>query len=518
MKQAAEIITQLRGLVEQQAMEIKVLRGKLDALLRKLYGASSEKIDPAQLLLLLQNDEGTPEDPKANASAHESLKGELAEVEKEEASRKRKDAKRNLRLPPNIETIEVIIDPEVVKENPERYRCIDEEVSEQLDYEPARFWRRRTVRRKYVERGNALAKPIIAPLAGCIRERLTATPRLLAQIAVSRFCDHLPYYRQEQMFERQHGVYIPRQTMCNWMAIVADFMSIVYRQIKVEVFGEGYVEIDETPVPYLAPGNGETKTGYFWTCYNPHPTRCGVFFHWETSRAAECLERLVPKSYKGVLHCDAYSAYEALAKRREGIELCACLAHMRRKWVEAMENGERYAAWILWQMQILYRIERHLRETRAGPDLVEAVRAHQSKPVLERLKKAALLIQAKAKVLPQSKAGKALTYLLENIDGLQAFLEDGRIQIDNNLVENAIRPTAIGKKNWLFIGDALAGTQNAVLYTIVQNCRVQGIDPYTYLCDVLTRLPDMTNKQVASITPRAWKEARAKAAQLPKAA
>jgi transposase len=235
------------------------------------------------------------------------------------------------------------------------------------------------------------------------------------------------------------------------------------------------------------------------------PARGDVFYRWETSRAAECLGNIIPVDFKGTVQCDGYSAYRAFANRRNGtIELAGCWAHVRRKFHEALEQSPKTAGWLMRQIQHLYRVEASLREQRAGPRLREAVRAHQSKPIVQRLERAFLRLKSSGRHLPQSFLGIALDYALGQWKTLAVYLADGRVEIDNNLVENAIRPTALGKKNWLFVGEATAGDRGAILYTLIECCRRRGLDPYAYLREVLTRLPHMTNRQINEVTPAAW--------------
>jgi transposase len=269
--------------------------------------------------------------------------------------------------------------------------------------------------------------------------------------------------------------------------------------------GGGHVQVDETPVDYLEPGNGKTKQGYLWTCSRPGGD---VFYRWETSRAAACLDNIIPVDFAGTVQCDGYSAYRAFANARVGtIELAGCWAHVRRKFHEALESSPKTAGWLLRQIQHLYRVEARLRELRAGPKLRVAVRGHESKPIVERLERAFIRLKRSGRFLPQSLLGIALDYALGQWRTLDVYLDDGRVEIDNNLVENAIRPTALGKKNWLFMGDADAGERGAIIYTVIESCRRRGLDPYGYLKDVLTRLPRMTNHQVPEVTPAAWAKA-----------
>ena len=487
-----ELVRSLRTALEESRQENAFLRQKVEALVRRVFGASSERIDPAQLELLQLPAPLTP--PAAEA---------LPIWTEARAPRARKE--RAPRLPEHLPVVEEVIDPEPVKTQPEQWRCIGQEVSEQLDYEPARFLRRRTIRRKYVSRTEPECAPVIAPLPECLQERSLAAPGLLAHILVSKYCDHLPLYRQEQIFARRHQVHLPRQTLVRWVELAADWLQPIYEHIRTGVLGGGYVQVDETPIEYLVPGNGQTKQGYLWVAHRPGGD---VLFHWATTRAAACLENILPVHFTGTVQCDGYAAYPAFAKTRAALQLAGCWAHVRRKFRDALEQAPRPAAWLLRQIQHLYQIEAHLRQQHAGPNLRAAIRAAQSRPIVARLKQALLRLKASHRHLPQSLLGQALDYALGQWSTLEIFLRDGRLEIDNNLVENAIRPTALGKKNWLFIGAAEAGQRSAILYTVVESCRRRGLDPYAYLRDVLTRLPRMTNRQTSAITPEAWAKAR----------
>jgi transposase len=473
--------------------ENQLLRQKVDLLVRRIFGSSSEKLDSAQLELLQL--------PEAAAAP------EPAPVPPRQVIRPaRPRPPKAPRLPDHLPVVEEVIDPEPVKTQPENWRCIGQEVTEQLDYEPGRFFKRRTVRRTYVHRTEPDSAPVTAPLPPCLQERGLAAPGLLAHVLVSKYCDHLPLYRQEQIFAQRHGLNLSRQTLAGWVKLAADWLTPIYEKIRTGVLAGGYVQIDETPVDYLEPGHGKTKRGYLWAGCRPGGD---VFYWWNTGRGAVCLEAIVPLDFKGTIQCDGYAAYPSFAKGRKGtVTLAGCWAHMRRGFYEALEQSPKVSGWFLRQIQNLYRIESVLREKRAGPALREAVRAHQSRPIAERIGRALVRFKTLGRFLPKSLMGQAIDYALGQWSALQVYLGDGRVQIDNNLVENAIRPTAIGKKNWLFIGDADAGQRSAIVYTIIESCRRRGLDPYTYLRDVLTRLPRMTNHQIPEVTPEAWAKAR----------
>ncbi len=479
--------------LRQSRRENELLRQKVDLLIRRVFGSSSEKLDQAQLELLLQLPKGSvltpePSPPKAAASP------------------KRSSRQQTLRLPENLPVLEEVIEPDPVKQKPQDWRCIGQEVSEQLDYEPARFLRRRTIRKKYVHRLDLNRAPVIAPLPERLLDRSLPAPGLLAQILVGKYCDHLPLYRQEQIFLQRHRVSLPRQSLARWVELAADWLKPIYEQIRTGVLAGGYMQVDETPIDYLEPGHGKTKQGYFWTFHRPGGES---FFDWQTSRAAACLESIIPSTFTGVLQCDGYSAYPSFANGRgQAIELAGCWAHARRKFYEAQEQSPKVAGWLLRQIQNLYRIEADLRERHAGPQLRQAIRASQSRPIVERFQRALVRLKSRGRYLPQSLLGQAMDYALGQWPTLEVFLKDGRIEIDNNLVENAIRPTALGKKNWLFIGDAEAGQRSAIIYTVIENCRRRGLDPFTYLRDVLARLPNITNWQIPQVTPQAWGKAQ----------
>jgi hypothetical protein len=328
-----------------------------------------------------------------------------------------------------------------------------------------------------------------------------ASAGLVAWALLGKYVEHLPLYRQEKM-SRYWGATLSRQVMAEWVRIAAEWLEPVYRQMRLNLLRGGYVQVDETPVDYLEPGHGRARQGYLWTGHRPGGD---VFYRWETSRAAACLDNLVPVDFTGTVQCDGYAAYRRFANGRgTAIELAGCWAHVRRKFYEAIESAPRTSGWIVRQLQHLYRVEAELRERKAGPQLRAAVRTWQSRPIVARLERVLIQLKTSGRHLPQSLLGTAMDYALGQWRTLEVYLNDGRVEIDNNLVENAIRPTAIGKKNWLFIGQAEAGERSAIIYTVIESCRRRGLNPYAYLREVLTRLPRMTNKQIPEVTPEAW--------------
>ena len=478
--------------VDRLRLENQLLRQKLDALARRFFGKKSEELDSRQLEFLL----GLVQPPMPSAS-------EDAAIPEAVSKPRRSNQPRAPRCPDNLPVEIEVIDPAPVVNDQSLFRQIGEEVSEQLDYQPGHFLKRRLVRRTWVKRNDPDAVPLTAPLPAKLKERGLLAPGLLAHITVSKYVDHQPLYRQQQGFQQRHDVYLPRQTMARGIELVAEWLRPVADQILAEQLAHGYVQVDETPVKYLAPGHGKTEQGYFWVVRG----RGGTVYHWADGRGHEHLLKLLPESYQGLIQCDAFSAYRAMLAKRPGVKLAGCWAHVRRKFVDAFALKEliKRNGWILHQIGLLYAIEKRLRESRAGPDLRSAIRCSESKPILARLNK---LFKMMTNLPPKSLTGEAVNYALGQWELLEVYLVRGVVEIDNNLVENAIRPTALGRKNWLFIGAEVAGWRSAVIYTIIQSCKASGINPYAYLKDVLERLPSMTNRQIPDITPQAWAKTR----------
>ena len=493
LRELREQVASLHEALEQSRRENTLLRQKLDALARRFFGQKSEQLNAAQLELLLSGLTEGSEEP-----------GEEKEPPARLAPRRSRTSPRRLRTPDNLEIVREVIEPELVQAEPQNWRCIGEEVSRQLDYQPGKFFWQETVRPKYVRREQRALPPVIAPAPERVADHSLAAPGLLAQLLVSKYCDHLPFYRQEQIFWRRHGVFIARQQMVHWTAQSVRLLSGITDCLKRELRGSSYVQVDETPVRYQDPNlRGRCGQGYLWTALVPGQR---VVYEWHASRAARCLDSLLGEHFAGKLQCDGYSAYPAFARDNREVDLFGCWAHGRRNFFEAQEQAPRVAGWFLNQIGLLYRWEEELRESRAGPVLRQLKRSSHHRMVIERLHRA--LEKLQTRYLPQSLMGQAIGYALNQWPTLERFLDHGEVEIDNNLVENAIRPTAVGKKNWLFFGSEEAGQRSAVMYTLFENCRLHGVEPYTYLKDLLERLPRTTNQQVAQLTPLRWKQAR----------
>lgn len=486
-----EQVVLLQKSLEEARRENTLLRQKLDALAQRIFGKKSEQLNAQQLTLLLSGlKETTVEAPQSKPRQLSLLS--LGKDSQPKTQR--------IRVPDNLEVVREVIQPEIVQAEPGQWKEISQEVSRLLDYQPGKFFWQETIRPKYVRLDQKQLPPVIAPAPLRVADGMMAAPGLLAHLLVSKYADHLPFYRLQMIFWQRHGVFIARQQMVIWTRHCVLLLEAIVLCIKKEVQASGYVQVDETPVRYRDGENpGRCSQGYLWTALVP--AKC-VLYEWHASRAAACLESLLGKEYAGKIQCDGYSAYPAFARDKK-IILFGCLAHLRRGFFEARDQVPGIAGWILNQIGILYGWEEDLRRSRAGPALREARRASHSRMVMERLGRALQKLQTR--YLPRSPMGAAISYALNQWEAVSRFLEHGEVEIDDNLVENAIRPTAIGKKNWLFFGSEEAGTRNAAVFTLVQNCRMHGIDPYAYLKDVLEKLPRTTNQQVAELTPLQWK-------------
>ena len=326
---------------------------------------------------------------------------------------------------------------------------------------------------------------------------------MIAQVIVDKYADHLPLNRQEKRFARQ-GVRLPRRTLCDWVKAVHPLLQRVVDELEKDVIAGGYIQVDETPVPMRDPDKpGGMTTGYLFEYSRPGGP---VIFEFQAGRSRAGPVAFL-KTFKGVLQHDGYSAYDAFGPP---ITHMACMAHVRRKFWEAEKAGDKRARKVLLAIQRLYGIERKLREKGATEEERLAVRKKRSVKRLgwlrQRIEKLGLA------ALPESALGKACGYALGQWSRLQTYLADGRVEIDNNWCENGIRPITLGRKNWLFIGAEHAGPYSAVCMSLMETCRRLGINPFDYLRDILTRLPDHSAHKVAELTPANWLATRTVAA------
>lgn len=484
---------------------------------RQMFGAKSEKTDPNQLMLALGEIEREKQELLQEARR-----------EKIEYTRvKMPRTARNERLEKFLETLPVaeeqVIEPEEVLANPEGYKQIGAETKYELDVVPPHYRKVCIIRPKYVAKGDRTTPPVVAPVPARPVQNSHVTPGTIAWFAQQKFQYHLPLYRLEKI-SGQMGFKIARRDSCEWLGQAAWWLKSIYKIIKQNALAGGYIEIDETPVKYIPKGcpenaHGKTKEGRLWVLRNPASGE--VVFDWQLSRKYEALINFIGEGYEGLLHSDGYKAYPRYAEKHSGkVTWLACWAHARREFFESQKNHPQEAAEALKLIGDLYEKERACTEKADAEGVHDAaerarrrrdMRQKEFPPILGQLKEKAYEWQKR--VLPQSRLGKAITYLLNQWEALVAHLEHGETRLDTNGVEGAIRPSALGKKNWLFIGSPEAGERSAIFYTLAANCQAVGVDYYEYLKDVLTRLPALPKmkdceRDYASFTPSNWKKSR----------
>ena len=486
-------LPEAHAFITDQFQTIQQLQWRVGQLEKELFGPSSEqqadeRLSKEQILLSLFP---APAEPAATQQVLVP-----AEVKEAPARERRQPAAKVL------ETVTERIEPqEKVCAHCGKTKCeIGCEKSERFEYVPAKVIRHEIIRPK-------LACPCgesgvsIAPLPPQVVEQGQAGASLVAQVILSKYADHLPLYRQQEQFARL-GLNFPRQTLGDWVEKGAEWLQAIVREMKRELLAGDYLQVDETPVRVMDPEvKGRCATGYLWVAGVPGGD---VIFEFHPGRGKEYAQQLVG-DFHGYLQRDGYGVYSSLAKDDAGLIGVGCWSHARRKFVDALEERPKDAEPIVTELRKLYLIERHARDEGLEPEQRKRLRGELSAPILSALKPQleALLPGC----LPQSPLGKAIKYTLNEWEPLTRYLEDGRLEIDNNLTENAIRPSAVGKKNWLFIGHPEAGWRSAVIYSVIVSCRRRGIEPWEYLRDVLQRLPALKQSEVPTLLPRCWKPA-----------
>jgi transposase len=408
--------------------EVSILKHQLAELQRMIYGQKRERFvspDPNQGVLFDFPSEEGPEKQTEKITYTRT--------------KPKKEKKQPLRaeLPPHLPRKEEIIEPENLPENAQK---IGESITEILEYEPASIYVRRIIRPKYITETNDEATKIeIAPLPSLPIPKGNAGASVIAHILVSKFTDHLPYYRQSKIFKRQY-LYIPDSTIGGWAnAAISKWFLPLWEAMKTTITETSYLMADETPIPVLAEDKpGATHRGYHWVYYDP--VRKIVVFDYQESRGREGPKKFL-EDFTGHLQTDGYIAYEKLSPPGK-IILLACMAHARRKFKKALDNDPVRAEKVLTLIQELYKVERQARDAELSFDEIKTLRQEKSVEVLGKLEK--YLTREHPNVLPQSAIGKAFNYTLNLWPRLKRYVEDGRFQINNNLIENSIRP-------WLWV-------------------------------------------------------------------
>ncbi|MGC9452656.1 MAG: IS66 family transposase [Oceanipulchritudo sp.] len=396
----------------------------------------------------------------------------------------------------------VVVEPVEVQADPDLYERIGEETTFEVDITPPKLFKREIVRPKYRHKIDKSHPPVIAPAPKRPIEGSYASAGLIAWILLSKFRDHLPLYRQEGMLRRWNGP-IPRQTMCDWVAAAAFLLEVIYWKIKEGLLGGDYLQADETPIQFIDPDlkKGKAQIGHFWLMGQPEGP---VFIEWHQGRGQEHAEELL-KGFKGILQTDGYAGYNPVHGENRPVTRVACFAHCRRKFAEALKPYPVQASFMLRLIGNLYHLDNEWeRDGITDPAQRAHLRKRDFQLTLRLLKKAALKLRERHR--PTSEMGKACSYLLGQWDALVRICDYGQVRLDNNLIENAVRPTKLGAKNWLFIGAPHAGKRSAIIYTLLLSCQRCGIDAHAYIKDLLTRLPHMSNQDdYTHLLPQNWK-------------
>jgi len=475
----------LRALVLEQARELDALKvfkaeverlkAIIDALQRHRFGRRSEQLDPDQLQLAL-----------------EEVETALAEAEHahDKASRSSTERPRKTNrgsLPAHLERIEQVVDI-----NDKACPCcggalhqIGEDVSERLDVVPTTFRVLVTRRPRYGCRSCESAV-VQAPAPARIVEGGIPTEALIAQVLVAKYADHLPLYRQAQIYARQ-GIQLDRSTLADWVGRAAWYLRPLRDHILERLRRSERLFADETTAPVLDPGRGRTKTGQLWAYARDDRSWDGndppmVAYVYAADRKGERAEAHLG-DFAGILQVDGYGGYAALAKRRQQVSLAFCWAHVRRKFYELADNSP-VATEVLRRIAQLYAIED---EVRGAPvEHRRQIRSERSRVIIDDLHQ--YLDARNRQVSAKAKLGEAIRYALTRWDGLSRFLDDGRIDLDSNTVERSIRPLALNRKNALFAGSDEGGDNWAVIATLIENCKISGINPHAWLSETLTKL------------------------------
>lgn len=483
-KRLEEQKEQLSEQKEQLSEQVKYLQFQLDQIRRMLFGAKRERFisnaDVNQMTLPFD----LPEEPATEPFV------EKIEYTRKKASRQNHHGR--LELPSHLPVEEVVIEPE---ESTEGLKCIGQEVTSELDYTPAKLFVRKYIRNKYAKpngEGIVMGQLPVRPI-----EKGIAGAGLLSNILVEKFVDHLPLYRQIERFKRE-GVRIPASTIDSWIAQTADLIEPLYGHLKKLVLGQGYLQVDETPIKVLDPKDkkGKTHQGYHWV-YNA-PLQNALFYDYREGRGRQGPMELL-QNFTGYLQTDGYSVYEWFAKQ-PGVTHVACMAHARRKFEQALAYDAQKAGWAMQKIQELYAIEHEARENGLTPAQRKELRLDKSLPIMNELGKK--IAEMNKTAIPKSPMGIALNYAIQRWDNLLNYLYDGSLEIDNNWVENAIRPNALGRKNYLFAGSHGGAKRAAMFYSFFGTCKKNNVNPYRWLMKVLKIIPTYPANKIGDLLPQ----------------
>lgn len=417
-------------------------------------------------------------------------------VEEEKVVKKRKTKirtgiKRNV-FPVNIPREEIRIEPTGDLKNLVQ---IGEDITELLAYKSAEFYVKKMIRPRYANQTNSEAGILQAPIPARTVPKGMVDESLVVQIIIEKILFHTPIYRFAKKLKQADINFISQNNLHNWFHAGAESLKPLYNLLIEDILNQGYIQADETPITVLAKNKLKSShRGYIWAFHAPEIK--AVVFNYEASRGKAAADKVLEYFKRGILQVDGYSVYEKFGQQKD-IQLIYCLAHGRRKFFDAKQSDPERANFFLEKVQQLYQIERQAREDELDAEKRLLLRQEQAVPILKELETWLIEQQANRNLLPKSLIRKAIEYNLKRWKGLSAYAENGRLEIDNNLIENTIRPIALGRKNYLFAGSDDAAQNLAVLYSIVGSCEKNNINVAKYLNWVLRKIA------VTKVTPDA---------------
>lgn len=480
---------QLIAIIHAREQENSYLKSRVELLQRLQFGQKRERFegDPAQGVLPfdmpLQEEE----------QQQEEIKEQITYTRKKQSTHKGRAA-----LPAHLPVEEIEIHPQGDLTD---MVCIGKEVTEELECEPARFFIRRYIRYKYAAKNG---KDFEGIKTGELPERVIDKgipgAGLLSMMLTDKYQDHLPLYRQKQRFARQN-IPIASSTIEGWVKQALERLEPLYRQLRFDIKAKGYLQVDETSIKVLeSDKKGAAHMGWYWVYHSPLDGM--VVMDYQPTRGAIATKDMLAH-FRGYLQSDGYGVYEKIGLRKE-VTPVACWAHARREFERALENDKNRGTKALSLIQQLYAIERKAKEEKLTTEQIKQLRLDESLPVLNELGK---WIFAEVKnTLPKSQIGKAMRYAMQRWDKLSVYLQDGSLHIDNNAIENAIRPIALGRKNYLFAGSHDAATRAGMLYSFFAICKKHDVNPFQWLKHALENIMTINHKNIRDLYPQNFKK------------
>jgi transposase len=472
----------------QLQLQVLQLKQQLSQLQKMIFGSKQERfvpaeINPAQLSL------GIQAETVAACSITEARKISYTRTEVMVEPKPLQHPGRT-KLPESLRREEIIIEPSA---DITGCKKMGEEITEVLEYQPGELYVKQYRRIKYARPGGEGV--LIGELPVRPVEKAMAGPGLLAQVVIDKYADHLPLYRQMQRFERS-GIKLPYSTLTDWVSATCKLIAPLYESLKAEVLQSNYLHADETPIKVLDKSKqGETHRGYYWVYHNS--IKKVVLFDYREGRSREGPSEIL-ENFSGYLQTDGYNAYDIFDGQNQ-IRHIHCMAHARRMFNDALDNDKSRAEYAMGQIQQLYAIERRCGQQGMPYAQIKHMRQQEALPILAGLGK--WMKEQYMQVTPKSAIGKALAYSIERWDKLSRYTEDGMLNIDNNPVENSLRPVAIGRKNYLFAGSHEAAKRSAMLYSLIGTCKMHGVEPFAWLKNVLEIIPAHPINKIKELLP-----------------